>query len=397
MLISRRILLKRASGAASVVALTSRGFSKPTSADAPTGPLELVQTPATSGARVVASYWIRGNVYLAVPQLAEDISGGPVGMNFGDSDTDLILYRYQDGRFAEHQRVKVSGGEDAEFFEIEGRIFLATASIRTGSNPYDYATQSTIFEWIDGRLTPFQSIPTQAAKQWRYLCIGERHFLAVAQGASTEALGPDNPGNSQILEWVNGTFRHFQNVKSAWGYGWLPFRIGSDQYLAYADHTLPSTILIWDGGGFKPHQTLAGLGGRAFCFYESGDDVFLVFAKLTNETVVYRWSQGEFVAPQRISGPGGRALGMITKENQRYLILVKFITGTREAPQTIQSSEIFRVEGEAFTNIGTFPTSGGTDVSVFKVGGDMLVAISESLSADVHFKAPSHIYRFIGK
>jgi hypothetical protein len=105
MLISRRILLKRASGAASVVALTSRGFSKPTSADAPTGPLELVQTLATSGARVLASYWIRGNVYLAVPQLAEDISGGPVGMNFGDSDTDLILYRYQDGRFAEHQRV----------------------------------------------------------------------------------------------------------------------------------------------------------------------------------------------------------------------------------------------------------------------------------------------------
>jgi hypothetical protein len=246
-------------------------------------------------------------------------------------------------------------------------------------------------------LTPFQSIPTQAAKQWRYLRIGERHFLALAQGASTQALSPDDPGNSQILEWVNGAFRHFQNVRSAWGYGWLPFRIGPDQYLAYADHTLLSMILIWDGKGFKLHQTLDGLGGRAFCFYESGDDVFLVFAKLTSETAVYRWSHDEFVAPQKISGPGGRALAVFTEENQQYLILVKFITGAREAPQTIQSSEIFRVQGEVFTNIGTFPTRGGTDVAVFKVGGDMLVAIAESLSADVHFKTPSHIYRFIGK
>jgi len=177
MLISRRILLTSASGAASVLVLTSRGLTQPAIADESGGPLELVQSLSTSGARAVAPYWIEGNLYLAVPQLAEDIPGGPVGMNFGDSDTDLILYRYQDGRFAEHQRVKVSGGEDAEFCEIAGRIFLATASIRTGSNPYDYATQSTIFEWIDGRLKPFQSIPTQAAKQWRYLRIGERHSL----------------------------------------------------------------------------------------------------------------------------------------------------------------------------------------------------------------------------
>jgi hypothetical protein len=157
-----------------------------------------------------------------------------------------------------------TGGEDAEFFEIEGRIFLATASIRTGSNPYEYATQSTIFEWIDSRFTPFQSIPTQAAKQWRYLRVGERHFLALAQGASTAALSPNDPGNSQILEWVDGTFRHFQNIRSAWGYDWQPFRIGPDEYLAYADHALPSIILRWDGEAFRPRQTLAGLGGRAF-------------------------------------------------------------------------------------------------------------------------------------
>ena len=103
MLNSRRILLKRVGGAASVIGLTSHVFSKPTAADAPTGPLELVQTLTTSGARTAAPYWIGGNLYLAVPQLAEDIQGGPVGMNFGDSDTDLILYRYQDGRFAEHR------------------------------------------------------------------------------------------------------------------------------------------------------------------------------------------------------------------------------------------------------------------------------------------------------
>ena len=116
-----------------------------------------------------------------------------------------------------------------------------------------------------------------------------------------------------------------------------------------------------------------------------------------DETVVYRWSEGEFIAPQKISGPGGRALGLITRGDQQYLILVKFITGTREAPQTLQSSAIFRIEGGTFTEIGTFPTCGGTDVAIFKVGDETLVAVSESLSKEVHFWTPTHIYRFISK
>ncbi len=53
-------------------------------------------------------------------------------MNAGDSDIDAIVYVWNSGTFVEHQRLPVPGDEDAEFFRIGERAFLATASIRTG-------------------------------------------------------------------------------------------------------------------------------------------------------------------------------------------------------------------------------------------------------------------------
>ena len=78
-----------------------------------------------------------GEQYLAVPQLATDIAGQPPSMTVGDSDIDLLVFRLRDGRFEEHQRLAVAGGEDAEYFEIGGRCFRATASLRSGKGPYE--------------------------------------------------------------------------------------------------------------------------------------------------------------------------------------------------------------------------------------------------------------------
>src|ERR1700736_177360 len=89
----------------------------------------------TSGARAVEPFNIDGTLFVAVPQLAIDIPGQTPDINGGDSDTSLLVFRANNGGFAEHQRLEAPGGEDAEFFRIGGRSFLATASIRTGRGP----------------------------------------------------------------------------------------------------------------------------------------------------------------------------------------------------------------------------------------------------------------------
>jgi EPTP domain len=71
-----------------------------------------------------------------------------------------------------------AGREDAEFFTIGGRSFLAVASIRTGAGPYDFNATSTIFEWSGNRFVPFQEVPTFAAKQWKHWEIAGRHCPA---------------------------------------------------------------------------------------------------------------------------------------------------------------------------------------------------------------------------
>ena len=149
--------------------------------------LEEIQRLPTSGARAVVPFIEAGRTFLAVPQLAEDLPGRPADMNGGNSDIDTVIYEWRDGGFVELQRLPSHGAEDAEFFHIGARAFLAIACIRSGRGPYAMNTRSLLFEWREGRFVAFQELASFAAKQWRHFSVGDRHFLALAQGVATEA------------------------------------------------------------------------------------------------------------------------------------------------------------------------------------------------------------------
>src|ERR1700733_2488498 len=95
-----------------------------------------VQRLATSGARAVEVFNTDGRFFAVIPQLARDIPGQAPGMNVGDSDVDALIYTWEAGRLVEHDALAVPGGEDAEYFEIGGRRFLATVGVRSGGGPY---------------------------------------------------------------------------------------------------------------------------------------------------------------------------------------------------------------------------------------------------------------------
>jgi hypothetical protein len=355
--------------------------------------MHCIQELDTSGARAAEVFEHDGTRYLVVPQLAQDIAGQPAQMTLGNSDVDALVYRWDDGRFVEHTRLAVPGGEDAAFFRIGTRAFLATASLRTGSGPYALDTHSTIFELIDGRFDVFQRVPTSAAKQWAHFQIGGRHFLALAQGV-THGDTPLAPGaESCIFEWDGERFVKFQAVHSGWGYNWAFIEVGGQQLLAYADQAVPSHMLRWNGEAFEPFQTFEGKSGRAFCCFEAEGATWLVFACLHDNTVLLRWTDGRFVPHQVLSGPGGREFEWIATADGGRLVQVNFLHGTREAPIPQLQSVVYRMQDGQLVPVAEFPTSGGTDATCFEAEGRRYLVVTNSLSGEVRFRTPSRVYR----
>ena len=366
------------------------------------GMLREVQRLPTSGARAVEPFCHHGEQYLAVPQLAMDQAGQAASMTLGNSAVDLIVYRWLDGRFAEHQRLPVPGGEDAECFAIGERRFLATASLRAGAGPYDMKVQSTVYELKGDRFEPFQSFDTYAAKQWTHFSIGELHFLALAQGALLPGAQAQNR-RSAIYQWEDeregGRFNLLQEIDSAWGYNWLHFEAAGEHLLAYADQAEPSRVLRWNGQQFEAWQTLEGASGRAFCAFKADGEQWLVFACLHADTVLYRLHEKRFVPYQTLSGPGGREFEWLPGSgagDESHLVQINFILGTREAPQPLQTSVVHAWRGGRLEAVDSFVTSGGTDAAAFTVGGKRYLAVSNSLSADVRFRTDTLVYEIGG-
>ncbi|MGW6281252.1 hypothetical protein [Kribbella sp. NPDC055071] len=353
---------------------------------------ELQRIP-TSGARAVEAIAIDGRQLLAIPQLAVDVPGTPAGMNAGDSNTELLVLQRQHGGYAPFATLRAPGGEDAEFFTIGARSFLAVACIRTGSGPYEYATESLIYAWNGDGFELFQAIPTFAAKQWKHWSIGQRHFLGLAQGLALPQFAGNNR-DSIIFEWDGTKFVQVQLIESQWAYNWHPFVLDDQQFVAHADHVAESVLYRWDGSRYVRHQTLLEQAGRAFAHFRYGDDTYLIAAALTEPPTVRRWDGERFVAVGNLEGLGARELRVVEQDGRIYLIRVNFITGTPADPMPSLISQIYRWQEDRFVTIAEFPTTGGTDAEVVGLDGGISFAVSNSLSADLRFAAETVVYQF---
>ncbi len=350
-----------------------------------------VQRIPTSGARAVEVFSLDGLELLAIPQLAVDVPDTEPGMNAGDSNTDLLVFVREDGHYVPSVAIPAPGGEDAEFFSIGARSFLAVASIRSGSGPYEYSTKSTIQEWTAGSFTEFQSIETYAAKQWKHWQIGERHFLAIAQGLELSHIpGPNR--DSMIYEWDGSGFVEFQQIASKWAYNWHPFWVDDSFFVAHADHLEPSILYRWDGERFVEHQELRTHAGRAFASFERDGHHHLVVVGLAEPPVVMRWDETRFVPYQGLDGLGAREICVVEHDGRLFVIRVNFILGTPHDPEPELISQVYEWRDEALHVAAEFPTCGATDVDIVAVGSDIEFVVSNSLSPLVRFATDTIVY-----
>jgi hypothetical protein len=266
------------------------------------GLLTPLQQLPTSGARAAEVFMTDEGLFLGVPQLARDVAGEPPYMNGGDSDIEAPIYRWQDGRFVEHEALPLPGGEDLEYFEIDGRRFLAAAGIRTGKGPYDLDTHAVVYERIAHAWVPLQDFPAFAAKQWVAFSFDSRHFLALAQGVVVDGMVPRHPRDSRLFEWNGERFEPFQTLDGQWGYNFAFVSFEGERYLAYADHVSGSSVLRWNGETFAPLQSFDENGGRAFRFFEANGALWMLHANLLKHTTLYRFDGAQFVATQTLGG-----------------------------------------------------------------------------------------------
>lgn len=358
--------------------------------------LSRVGSLPTSGARAAEIFRIDGAIHLAMPQLAYDVAERAAHMNGGDSDTDMLVFRWDGVGFVEVDRLAVPGGEDAEFFTIDGVQYLATASARSGKSPYQPNIESTIFRRVGQRWEPSLRVPGFFAKQWRYFSIGDRHFLALALGVTIEGPVAVNPNKSCIFEWLGGELRLLQTLEGRWGYNWTAFEIDGRHFLAYADHVGASEILEWDGARFAPFQTLEGKTGRAFQFMNISGDIQLSYARIAADTVALRWSGARFEPFQTLSGPGGREFAAIERNGVQYLVQVNFIEGSPQQPKTDLVSFIHGWDGKAWQKLYSFETFGATDAAFFEDGDRAFLVVANSLTPQVRFRQDSAVYEFLG-
>jgi EPTP domain len=353
---------------------------------------EVCRIPA-SGARTVEPFEVDGLSLLAIPQLAYDVPGEPANMNGGDADTELLLLRRTADGYQPFQRLAAPGGEDAEFFRIGDRAFLATASVRTGHGPYEYATTSRVFEWVGGRFEPFQSFPGFAAKQWRHFTIDGAHFLALAQGIEVPGRQDDNRP-SQIFRWTGDAFTPFQTIPSKWAYNWHAFAIDGEHYLAHADHVEPSLLYRWNGAEFVAHQQLASRHGRAFATFSADGDHYLLVGCLQSQSRLLRWDGRRFADHQTLDGLATREFAVIETPGALHVVRVNFILGTPADPRPSLDSQLYAWQDGRLTVAEEFPTTGAADVSVHDDAAGPLVFVANALTPEARFAAFAAVYRF---
>lgn len=349
----------------------------------------------TSGARAVEPFTLDGMDLLAVPQLAYDVPGAPADMNGGDSDTDLLLLRRGAEGYAPWRTVPAPGGEDAEFFRIGDRAFLAVASIRSGKGPYAFTTASRVFAFDGTGFELFQEFEGYAAKQWKHFTIDGRDFLALAQGVTLPGHEEENLP-SRVYVWDGERFAHFQDIPSQWAYNWHAFELGGHHFLAHADHVRPSVLYRWDGERFVPHQDLAERHGRAFAHFTTEGTTYLLVARLQSESVLLRWDGERFVHHQTLEGPGAREFAVRHGEHGLYVVRVNFVLGTPADPTTALNSQLYQWRQGRLEVVEEFPTTGATDAAFVEDPEGTLLAVSNSLTADVRFAARTVLYRFEG-
>ena len=215
------------------------------------------------------------------------------------SNGSIVQAAGLNGLFQPDQTIPTPNGViDWEHFEIGGVHYLISAS-------NGLATDSKLYELINGTFVEMQSIPTNRPTGWEHFVIDGNHYLAVANNFD----GSSGNTDSAIYLWNNSTsqLELHQEIATSRAYDWEYFMIGNDHFLAMANfydgasYSTDSKIYKWDSvlGQFddtNTFQEIATTGAAAWDHFTIGADHYLALASYVGdgpifeqESKIYKW------------------------------------------------------------------------------------------------------------
>ena len=98
-----------------------------------------------------------------------------------------------------------------------------------------------------------------------------------------------------------------------------------------------------------------------------------------------------------LDGLGARELAVTRCGGRTLLIRINFILGTPANPRPALDSQVYEWDGSALREIATFPTCGGTDVTIVGDGDgcpeSVELIVTNSLTPELRFAAETVCYQ----
>eukprot|EP00039_Didymoeca_costata_P025394 m.13171 g.13171 ORF g.13171 m.13171 type:complete len:741 (+) comp4800_c0_seq1:190-2412(+) len=232
---------------------------------------EIYQRIPTLAANQVEHFTIDGSQFLAVA----------LGLDkHGNADCDSVIYRWNGTYFEDYQHVRANSTTDVEFFTIGETNYLVFASFTAGNLIFE--VDSIVFAWNGSYFEEFERIGTSGARSVDYFNIDGKHFLAFANKFRNGQAGNSIP--STIFQFNGDGFELFQEIATFQGSHLKHFEVNGNNYLAIANFKnggtwgINSFIYQWNGTEFIWNRNIRGDGAVAWEHFTINNVNFLLLA-----------------------------------------------------------------------------------------------------------------------
>lgn len=243
----------------------------------------------------------------------------------------------------------------------------------------------------------FQSINTNGAFDWESFQIGSDSYLAVANHINSTTSTRETA--SKIYRWNGSDFEEFQSIDTVGAMDWEFFRIGSDYYLAVANYgnntssNVPSKIYKWNGARFEEFQSINTAGAFDWEFFQIGSDSYLAVANGKDDTT----GASTVSKIYKWSGTTFEEFQSInthgTMDFEFFRVdTTAFLAVTNDSSgfTTGQNAKIYKWSGSSFEEFKTVDTDGAMNWEAFQIGSNHFVAVTN------HSAGTAVIYQWDG-
>jgi hypothetical protein len=315
------------------------------------------QSISTHGATGLKSFIINDTAYLAIANYQNDVS----------YEINSQVFRWNGNKFILFQEIPTSGGVNPDFFEIDGKKFLAFGNYVNNKN--DHTIKSVIYQWDGNKFQPFQEIPTIGAYRWKLLKTGVLHLLVIANQCDSSVKNM-SPVNSEVLKWNGSKFAHLQYISTTNATDLTEFTIGDTLFLGIAcTFGWSCPLYKWDGKQFTFSRTVQSswaTGIQAFTIHNqlylnvaNGSEVMISLPPkiiYSTKSTIYKWNGNDFVPFQSIPTIGAFNLKIFEGKDTYFMAAANYKDGNNY----LLDSPLYKWNGTDFSLLKNIATAGAT-------------------------------------